>query len=658
MCGIAGWVNLSLNSPPNNLADEILLRRMCDKIRHRGPDSEGILLDDSVAFGMRRLAIIDLEEGDQPVFNEDRKIAVIMNGEIYNYRELRRELEKNGHCFRGNSDTEVIPHLYEEYGEKFVEKLNGMFAVALWDERRQRLFLARDRFGVKPLYYGIFGGKLIFASELKALTQHPDVETRINFQAVRQFLAFEYIPAPLSIYQNIFKLPAAHSLSVIKGQIEIAPYWNLSFEKKILPPTVEEAAEELRRLLAEATEARLISDVPLGVLLSGGIDSASVAAFAQQFSAKPLKTFCIGFEETSFDESPFARQVAAHLGTEHHEEILSIERAAELLPEIAKWLDEPLADASILPTFLLSQFVSSEVTVALGGDGADEIFAGYPSYYAHKMAERYEKIPRFVRSNVIENIINRLPNGDKNMSFDFMAKRFVKSLESSDMIMRHHSFFGSFTLLEQVNLLTDEVRGAAAADIYSESRKWLDICDADNIIERTQYLDIKSYLAEGILTKVDRASMAVSLEVRSPFLDLRIAEFAASLPRNYKLKCDSIKFGFGKTGKYVLKKAVAPLLPASIINRRKKGFVIPVAAWLKGSLNPLIREFLAVERLEKQGIFKPLFVQKLLSEHETGKANHSQKLWTLLIFQLWIENFNSEKSDRKFLGETMKLAQY
>lgn len=647
MCGIVGWVNSSFNSPPGKFADETVLRGMCDKIRHRGPDSEGVLLDDSVALGMRRLAVIDLEGGGQPVFNEDRTVAVIMNGEIYNYRELRRELEKDGHRFRDNSDTEVIPHLYEVYGEKFVEKLNGMFAIALWDARRRKLFLARDRFGVKPLYYGVFGGKLIFASELKALTLHPDVETRINFHALRQFLAFEYIPAPLSIYQNIFKLPAAHSLSVENGKVTVAPYWNLSFEKKLLPPTVEEAAAELRNLLAKATKARLVSDVPLGVLLSGGVDSASVAAFAQQFSSKPIKTFCIGFEETSFDESRFARQVAEHLGTEHHEEVLSIERAAELLPEIAGWLDEPMADASILPTFLLSRFVRSEVTVALGGDGADEIFAGYPSYYAHKMAERYEKIPRFVRRNVIENIINRLPTGDKNMSFDFMARRFVKSLESSDLTIRHHSFFGSFTMPEQENLLTDEVRSTTAADIYSESRKWLDVCDADNIIERTQYLDIKSYLAEGILTKVDRASMAVSLEVRSPFLDWRIAEFAASLPENYKLKCDTVKFGFGKTGKYILKKAVAPLLPTSIVNRRKKGFVIPVAAWLKGSLNPLIREFLAFERLEKQGIFKPLFVQKLLSEHETGKANHSQKLWTLLIFQLWIENFSAEKSGHR-----------
>ncbi len=650
MCGIVGWANLNSKASANE-SDETILRGMCAKIEHRGPDSEGVYLSESVALGMRRLSIIDLQTGGQPVFNQDRAISVVMNGEIYNFQELRKDLEQRGHKFFTRTDTKVLPYLYEEHGARMVEKLNGMFAFALWDSRRKKLFLARDRFGEKPLYYGVFAGKLIFASELKALLAHPAVETKINFQALRQYLSFDYVPAPLSIYQGIFKLPAAHSLTLENGEIKIERYWNLSFQKRQPPPNIEEAAEELRALLADSTKMRLMSDVPLGVLLSGGVDSSSIAAFAQQFSSQPIKTFAIGFDEASFDESGYARQVARHLGTEHHEEILSVDKAADLLPEIATWLDEPLADASILPTFLLSRFVRSEVTVALGGDGGDEIFGGYPWYYGHKIAERYEKFPRFLRKNVFENIINNLPSSTKNMSFDFLAKRFIKGVANQDLVARHHEFFGSFTMNEQESLLTNEVKLLNGADIYGEARRWLKIwdsnnlidsnngIDSDNVIERMQFLDMKFFLAENVLTKVDRASMAVSLEVRSPFLDPRIAEFSASMPRDYKLNCKSAKFAFGRTGKFILKKAVAPMLPPIVTNRMKKGFEIPVAAWLKGKLNPMIRELLAPERIKNQGLFNPVFVQKLLSEHETGKANHNKTLWTLLIFQLWFDNF-------------------
>ncbi len=650
MCGITGWANLNTNSSPSE-ADEMLLRTMCGRIKHRGPDAEGIFLSESIALGMRRLSVIDLYTGAQPVFNEDRTIWVVMNGEIYNFQELRKDLKQSGHRFFTDSDIEVLPHLYEKYGPRMIEKLNGMFAFALWDSRRKKLLVARDRFGEKPLYYGIFAGKLIFASELKALLAHPDVETKLNFQALRQYLAFDYVPAPLSIYQGIFKLPAAHSLTLENGEIKIERYWDLSFHKRQPVPSVEDAAEELRALLADSTRMRLMSDVPLGVLLSGGVDSSSIAAFAQQFSSKPVKTFSMGFEEASFDESPYARQVAKHLGTEHYEDRLSVDTAADLLPEIATWLDEPLADASILPTFLLSRFVRSEVTVALGGDGGDEIFGGYPWYYAQKMAERYEKIPQFFRHNFFENIVSNLPLGSINMPFDFMAKRFVKSLGNQDLVERHHSLIGSFTVNEQENLLTSEVLSHNGSDIYAEARRWLKIWDAANLdvslpviasnhtVEKMQFLDMKFFLAEDVLTKIDRASMAVSLEVRSPFLDPRIAEFSASLPRDYKLNCKSAKFAFGRTGKFILKKAVAPMLPPQITKRRKQGFTIPVAAWLNGKLNPLVRDLLAPNRLKDQGLFNPVFVQKLLTEHETGKANHHKLLWTLLIFQLWCNNF-------------------
>ena len=638
MCGIVGWANLDSG---NTRGDEAALRRMCEKLRHRGPDSDGALVQDSVALAMRRLAIIDLAGGEQPVFNQDQSIAAVVNGEIYNFRELRGELEARGHKFKSRTDAEVVPHLYEEYGEDFVTKLRGMFALAVWDAARKRLILARDRFGEKPLYYAVFQNKLIFASELKALTAHPAVETRLDLHSLRQFLAFDYVPAPNSIYQNIHKLPAAHCLTLENGEIKIERYWNLSFAKRQPVPTIEAAAEELRDLLADAVKSQLVADVPVGVLLSGGVDSSAVAAFAQQFSSRPVKTFSIGFEEASFDESGYARRVARHLGTDHHEAKLSVDKAAEILPEIAGWLDEPLADASILPTFLLARFVREKVTVALGGDGGDEIFAGYPMYYAHKLSQRYEQIPAFLRRNIIEKTVAKLPTNTEDMAFDFLAKRFVKALAHDDLIERHHSFFGSFTPAEQEKLLTEAVKSAPRqeSDVYAEARRWLKRCDSRDIVEKMQFLDMKFFLAEDILTKVDRASMAVSLEVRAPFLDPRIAEFAASLPSDYKLFCKTWKFGFGKTGKLVLKKAVAPLLPNFVVKRPKKGFGIPVAAWLNNRLNPLMRDLLAPDLLKRQNLFNADYVQKLILDHERGLANNYKQLWTLIVFQLWTRNF-------------------
>ena len=627
MCGITGWANLDVKRSAN-FGDETVLRSMCDRMRHRGPDSEGVWLGGSVALGMRRLSIIDLKTGDQPVWNEDRSVVVIMNGEIYNFRELRQTLEKAGHEFSSHTDTEVIPHLYEEYGEDFVEHLNGMFAIALWDIEKRKLIIVRDRFGEKPLYYGTFDGKLIFASEVKVLLAHPKIEPELNLEALQNYLSFDYVPAPLSIYEGIKKLPAAHRLILENGEISIDRYWNLSFRKNS-SHSVKEASENLRELLADSVEMRLVSDVPLGVLLSGGIDSSTVAALAQKSSSTKIKTFSIGFEEDSFDESKYAREVATHLGTEHYEDKLSVEKAAGLITEIGKWLDEPLSDGSILPTFLLSRFVRDHVTVALGGDGGDEIFAGYPMYYGHKMARVYDSIPRFVRSGLIEPIVKSLPVSTNNLSFDYKAKRFVAAA-NYDTITRHHSWFGSFSPDEKVSLLTSYANDPQH-DVYERAKRLLKNCDAENQIERMQFLDMNFYLAEDILTKVDRASMAVSLEVRAPFLDHRVAEFAASLPPDYKLR--------GSTTKYILKKTVENLLPKSIAKRPKKGFGIPIAEWLKTSLNPLMHDMLSPERLIRQNLFDHQFVQKLMLEHEKGVASHHKQLWTLLVFQLWFENF-------------------
>lgn len=629
MCGITGWANLDARVPPPEGARE-LLHSMCERMVHRGPDSEGLLVANGVALGMRRLAIIDLVTGEQPVYNEDKSVAVILNGEIYNYRELRDSLEKRGHSFRSQSDTEVLPHLYEEFGDDLVQHLNGMFALALWDSQRRRLLLARDRFGEKPLFWGVFDGSLLFASEPKVLLAHPSVRTSLNLQALRQYLSFDYVPAPLTIYEGINKLPAAHTLVLEDGKITTQRYWSLSYKTAQPPPTETEAADHLQELLADSVRLRLVSDVPLGVLLSGGVDSSSIAALAVRASSEAVKTFSISFAESSFDESQYARAVAKFLGTDHHEERLSANLAANLVGEIGSWMDEPFSDPSLVPTYLLSRFTRKHVTVALGGDGGDELFAGYPMYRGHRWAENYARVPRLLRAGLIEPLIGLLPVKTKNLSFDYKATRFVSGTKY-ERVARHHVWFGSFNPDEQELLLTPEVRRTSDADIYREARAMLAECDSPDVVEQMQSLDTRLYLAEDILTKVDRSSMAVSLEVRAPFLDARVAEFAASLPSNYKLR--------GAKTKYILKRAIADLLPPFVTRRGKKGFGVPVAEWLKGKLRPLARDLLSPERVRKAGVFNPEYVTKLQDEHERGLANHRKLLWTLLMFELWHESF-------------------
>ena len=641
MCGIAGWLNL--NTTESNNA-EAVLHSMCETIVHRGPDSEGLWTDDRAALGMRRLSIIDLKTGDQPVFSCDRSVIVMMNGELYNYREVRAELEKKGHKFTTNSDTEILPHLYEEYGEALVDHVNGMYAFSLWDTHAKKLIIARDRFGEKPLYYGVFDGKLIWASEPKALLAHPSVKPELDLNALRHYVSFDYVPAPMSIYKGVSKLPAAHMIVVGNGEIRVRRYWDMTWHADSSglnggvhaktqgrkEETLETKAYELKDLLSDAVRMRLVSDVPLGILLSGGIDSSTVAAFATQHATERVKTFSIGFEEDSFDESKYARQVAKHLNTEHYEDKLSATTAGDLIGEIGKWLDEPISDGSLIPTFLLARFVRKYVTVALGGDGGDELFAGYPMYYAHGIASKYNALPAFVRSGIIEPIVNALPVSTSNLSFDYKAKRFVRAAKFDD-VARHHSWFGSFSTDQHQQLFSKDVIAATETDIYRSVRELVDASDATKIVERMQYADINYYLAEDILTKVDRAAMAVSLETRAPFLDPRVGQFAASIPVEYKLR--------GKSGKVILKEAMKDLLPHEILHRPKKGFGIPIAEWLKGRLNPLMHEMLSSDRLKAQGLFNAEYVQRLIREHESGVASHHKELWTLLVFQLWIDNF-------------------
>ncbi len=489
----------------------------------------------------------------------------------------------------------------------------------------------------------MFDGKLIWASEPKAILAHPSVKPELDLNALRHYVSFDYVPAPMSIYKGIHKLPAAHVLVVENDEVRTRRYWDISWRPTNfrLPSksngsgsasnsSLTDSARELRDLLSDAVRMRLVSDVPLGILLSGGIDSSTVAAFATQHATERVKTFSIGFEEDSFDESKFARKVAKHLDTDHYEERLSAATAGDLISDIGKWLDEPISDGSLIPTFLLAQFVRKHVTVALGGDGGDELFAGYPMYYAHTLAAKYNAIPAFVRSGLIEPVVNALPVSTSNMSFDYKAKRFVRSAKN-DPITRHHGWFGSFAVEQHEKLFTKDVLAQTKADIYRGVRELVDASDARDIIEKAQYADINYYLAEDILTKVDRSAMAVSLETRAPFLDPRVGQFAASIPVEYKLK--------GKSGKVILKEAMKDLLPHDILHRPKKGFGIPIAEWLKGRLNPLMRDMLAPERLNKQGLFNVDYVERLITEHETGAASHHKELWTLLVFQLWCENF-------------------
>ncbi len=629
MCGITGWATLASHTPPPDGGKD-LLHAMCERMVHRGPDSEGLYVTNGVALGMRRLAIIDLVTGEQPVFNEDKTVTVVLNGEIYNYRELRDDLEKRGHSFRSASDTEVLPHLYEEYGDNMIRELNGMFAFALWDSRKRRLLIARDRFGEKPLYWGVFDNTLLFASEPKVLLAHPSVKPALNLQALRQYLSFDYVPAPLSIYEGINKLPAAHKLTLEDGRVNVGRYWRLSYKTTQPVPTEDDAAQHLRELMADAVRMRLVSDVPLGVLLSGGVDSSSIAALAVAASSEPVKTFSISFAEASFDESAYARSVAKFLGTDHHEERLSANLAANLVSEIGAWMDEPFSDPSLVPTYLLSRFTRKHVTVALGGDGGDELFAGYPMYAGLRWAEFYKRVPPAFRSGIIEPLVKLLPVKTKNLSFDYKALRFITGVKY-DAVVRHHVWFGSFTPEEQLALLTPDALAASDSEIYAHAREIAAECDNEDLVTQMQSVDTRMYLAEDILTKVDRASMAVSLEVRAPFLDPRVAEFAASLPCNYKLH--------GHKTKYILKKAVKELLPPFVTRRGKKGFGVPVAEWLKEKLRPLARDLLSPERVRRAGVFNHGFVARLQDEHERGVANHRKLLWTLLMFELWHESF-------------------
>jgi asparagine synthase (glutamine-hydrolysing) len=632
MCGIAGILEAS------GPVDRDALRRMTNSLRHRGPDDESYYFSEaheghiSVGFGFRRLSIIDLSGGRQPMSNEDGTLWLVCNGEIYNYQGLRQGLEQRGHHFRTNCDIEVLLHLYEETGPECVNQANGMFAVAIWDTRRQTLFLARDRLGKKPLYYRETPTQFLFGSEVKALLQHPACPRELDQRSLSKYLAYEYVPSPHCIFKGIHKLPAGHTLTWQGGQSRLRQYWDLKFSDGPDRRSEDEIAEELRERLKEAVRLRLISDVPLGVFLSGGIDSSTlVALMAELRPAAQIKTFAIGFEESSFDESRYARRVAEFYGTEHHEEILQGRALLDMLPEVAGFLDEPFADASVIPTHLLSRFTRRHVTVALGGDGGDELFAGYPTFPAQRLA-RFYCMPRVLHERMVRPLAELLPVSHKNFSVDFKVKRFLRGMRWRPEL-RDQVWIGSFTPEEQRGLLTDP----ELADGYEDILRAEKSCSSTAItMERLIYLYCKFYLQDDILVKTDRASMACALEARAPFLDYTFVEFANTIPFGLKLK--------GLKTKYILRRAMADKLPPDILARGKKGFGIPIAKWFRNELRGLLLDTLSERRIKQQGIFNCQTVARLVTEHLQGVKDNRKQLWTLVMFQMWFENYMGNRA--------------
>jgi len=605
-------------------------------LKHRGPDDEGeVILDSSevsVGLGHKRLSIIDLSPaGKQPMANEDETIWITFNGEIYNFREIRKELEGKGHKFRSHSDTEVIVHLYEELGTKCLERLNGMFAFALWDAKQKSLFLARDRTGKKPLHYCVHRGHFLFASEIKALLQHPLVSREIDLKSLNKYLAYEYVPAPNSSFKAIKKLEPGYCLLFRGGAAVTSQYWDIPMEDyPISDRTEAQYIDELKELLERAVTARLeAADVPVGLFVSGGLDSGVVAAIARK-AKENLQCFSIGFEEASFDESRYAQQVARSLGIKHHLKVFRAQEMLHMVERLPEILDEPLADPSILPLYLLSQFAAEHMKVVLSGDGGDELFAGYQTYQAHKLVTFYDALPGFVKESV-KAFAFRLPVSHKYLSLDFKIKQFLKGVGVSSEV-RFFLWRGAFSNAERHALLRPEVRlELQNENAYEEIYRYVRKSGLTKELERILYLSMKLYLQDNNLVTVDRASMANGLEVRSPLLDRDVVDFVCRLPMEYKLN--------GLKTKYILKKVAEELLPRNVVYRKKKGFGVPLAKWLTGELREFMLDYLSQERIERQGIFHYPCVSQLINEQLTMKKDNRELLWTLLVFQTWYERY-------------------
>ena len=616
MCGICG--TLGLDGRP---ADPAVLAAMNGTLVHRGPDSEGSLVDGPVGMAMRRLSIIDLAGGDQPIGNEDGSVQVIQNGEIYNYRELAAELRGRGHTFATDSDTEVIAHLYEDEGLGFAERLRGMFAIAVWDRQRRRLVLARDRFGIKPLYVRETHDSLAFASELKALMRLPEFDREVDLEALEAFLAFNFVPTPLSIFRQARKLPAGHLLVAEGGRTSVSEYARPQPvpSEEVRREDARELEAELRERLADSVRAHIVADVPVGVLLSGGLDSGALTALASQVAGEPVNTFTIGFEEGGFSELPEAKLVAERFGTNHHELVVS-PSATDLLPRMVEVFDEPFADNSALPTYLISELASEHVKVVLSGEGGDELFGGYYWYVGDTMAPRLGPIASRLRP-----VLDRLPTGAGSRRLDDRLKRFARGSHLGP-VDRHAAWSQVFSPEAREELLERRAEGADPLAVHRG--RYEQTAGAENL-SRMQDIDMGTYLVDDILVKIDRASMAHSLESRVPYLDPVIAELALALPAKHKVR--------GLSKKRLLRRALAPLLPREIVKGRKRGFALPVASWFRGPLEPLARDVLSPERVRAQGYLDPGAVTAVIDEHVSGREDLSRNLWGLVTLSLWLE---------------------
>ena len=647
MCGIAGYIGKG---------DRAILEAMTSTLTHRGPDDAGFFVVTgrkfssrseenffgsnnppsvagaqsrsvsgglpggerggwSVGLGHRRLSIIDLSPtGHQPMQSADGTVTIVFNGEIYNFQSIRDELK--GYPWRGTSDTEVILAAYQAYGLECFKKMNGMFALALYDAPRDRLVMARDRLGKKPLYWGKFGGTVVFGSELKALLKHPAIKKEIDQNSLAKYLAFDYVPTPHSIFKNIYKLEAGHYLVYERGEIKKQPFWDITFgdrhdltEAQVLP--------ELDKHLARSVSSRLVSDVPLGIFLSGGLDSSTIAYYAQKASAQKIKTFSIGFTEKSFDESRYARQVAKQLATEHYEQIVTPKEAQDIIPAIGDILDEPVADYSIIPTLLLSRFTRKHVTVALGGDGGDELFFGYPTFPAERAAAWLNNP---LGKGLLTFLKNLAPHSNQHFHLRFKLERLLAGL-GSDPRHRHHDWMGNRTSGYELQTtdLYEDVDGYF--EQYKNASRW----------QQLQALYLRTYLMDQVLVKVDRASMAASLEVRAPFLDYELVDFVTSLHYSYT--------AHGWQTKYLLKRLMRDKLPAEIVQRKKQGFAVPVGAWFAGELAPMLRDVLSRSNVERAGLVDPQLVERLVEDHIAGRVDYRKELWNLFVLHQWSDKW-------------------
>ena len=633
MCGICG----QLNFHAGDSVDETLLDRMTWSMRHRGPDDRGLHVDGNVGLGMQRLSVIDIAGSHQPISNEDDTCWIVFNGELYNYQDLRRELQSKGFAFKTSGDAEVVLHAYEEYGPDCLQRFRGMFAFGIADARQNqggsyRLFLARDRFGVKPLYYRQSGRGLAFASELKALTQDPTLKRNIDAQALHHYLGLMYVPSPHTLFAEIRRLPSGHWMMVNDGKVEMHQYWSLR-RRDLGRIREEDALEELKRLATEAVRLRMISDVPLGVFLSGGVDSSLITGVMAQASSEPVRSFSAGFPIAAYDERGWARQVSERFGTQHHEFELQ-PTGVDVLPEVVRHMDDPLGDPSAIPLYHISQMAREEVTVVLAGEGGDELFGGYGRYMWDRYAEMYQRLPGLLRRGVMEPIASRMPRGDA-IGWKSYFRRAAKFIETSSQpfVDRYLSWMAVLPEEMREDLYADEWRGQAAVLPTSSLFEERLVGGGPGLtnMQAMQYIDMSTLLTDDLLLKADKMSMAHSLELRVPLLDHELAEFVFSLPDSLKVR--------GNDTKYLLKRWLEEMLPKEIVHRKKQGFEVPLPQWFREDLWDYAVSMLSDSKSTQRGIFKPEAVKRLLDDHMSRRREHSAQIYTLLMLELWFREF-------------------